>query len=271
MPHRDLNGARAAFATRDVELSRISHSGISERNNESTNRHIKSVIGAGLDGVAISFALICVVVGAGYGWGVVLVMGVAVQLASGISMGFGIYLSEDAELQYIKRERLREEWELENHPEGELQEMVEIYVENGFSDEDATSVIGIMARYKEFFVDHMLVQELGLLPPSLAESPCRNGVIAALSFILFGSVPLISFLVFSQISWSGFNGSFLITVIATAIAVGILGAIKARYTHEPWWRRCCLALVSVALTAVAAYVLGLGLSKIITVDCLNRV
>ena len=78
--------------------------------HRTTNRHIKSVISAGIDGVATSFALVCVVSGAGFGWGVVLVVGVALQLATGVSMGFGSYLREDAELEYIKRERLREEW-----------------------------------------------------------------------------------------------------------------------------------------------------------------
>ena len=48
--------------------------------------------------------------------------------------------------------------------EGEKQEMVEIYMERGLSEEDATTIINTMAKYKEFFVDHMMVMELGLMP-----------------------------------------------------------------------------------------------------------
>ena len=42
--------------------------------------------------------------------------------------------------------------------------MVEIYMERGLSEEDATTIINTMAKYKEFFVDHMMVMELGLMP-----------------------------------------------------------------------------------------------------------
>lgn len=36
----------------------------------------------------------------------------------------------------------------------------------GLSEEDATNIINTMAKYKDFFVDHMLVMELGLMPVS---------------------------------------------------------------------------------------------------------
>ena len=39
-------------------------------------------------------------------------------------------------------------------------------MEKGMSEEDATTIIGTMVKYKEFFVDHMLVMELGLMPVS---------------------------------------------------------------------------------------------------------
>ncbi len=41
---------------------------------------------------------------------------------------------------------------------GEIEEMVEIYQEKGFSEEDARKVVGIMARHKDFFLDHMMVE-----------------------------------------------------------------------------------------------------------------
>ena len=52
------------------------------------------------------------------------------------------------------------QWELENYPEGEIQEMVDIYTERGMSREDATTVITVMAQYKEFFVDVMMAEVL---------------------------------------------------------------------------------------------------------------
>jgi hypothetical protein len=56
--------------------------------------------------------------------------------------------------------------ETTNFLEGEKQEMIEIYMGKGLSEEDATNIITTMAKYKDFFVDHMLVMELGLMPVS---------------------------------------------------------------------------------------------------------
>lgn len=65
--------------------------------------------------------------------------------------------------------------EMKTYPEGEKQEMVQIYKEKGFTDEDAKTVIDIMAKYNEFFVDLMMVQELNLQVPDPDDNPWKDG------------------------------------------------------------------------------------------------
>lgn len=77
-------------------------------------------------------------------------------------MGVGEFLSSKATNEWILSERKREEWEMENYPEGEIQEMIDIYKEKGMEHEDAKLVIETMAKYKDFFVDLMMAQELEL-------------------------------------------------------------------------------------------------------------
>jgi len=77
-------------------------------------------------------------------------------------MGVGEFLSSKATNEWILTERKREEWEMENYPEGEIQEMIDIYKEKGMEHEDAKLVIETMAKYKDFFVDLMMAQELEL-------------------------------------------------------------------------------------------------------------
>lgn len=96
---------------------------------------------------------------------VVLVLGFSNILADALSMGVGEFLSSKAHNEWVLSERLREKWELENYPEGEIQEMIDIYTERGMSKEDATKVINLMAPYKEFFVDVMMAEELQLQVP----------------------------------------------------------------------------------------------------------
>lgn len=86
---------------------------------------------------------------------VVLILGFANLFADGLSMGLGDFLSERAEIEYVKSEMKREEWEVENFVEGEKKEMVELYTQKGMTDADATAVIDIMAKYPRIFVDTM--------------------------------------------------------------------------------------------------------------------
>ena len=78
------------------------------------------------------------------------------------SMGVGEFLSSKATNEWILSERRREEWEMENYPEGEIREMIDIYKQKGMSHEDAKLVIETMAKYKDFFVDVMMSEELEL-------------------------------------------------------------------------------------------------------------
>ena len=80
-------------------------------------------------------------------------------------MGVGEFLSSKAENEWILSEKRREEWELENYREGEIQEMIDIYTSKGMSPEDAKTCIETMAKYDEFFVDIMMMQELELQVP----------------------------------------------------------------------------------------------------------
>ena len=71
-------------------------------------------------------------------------------------------MSSRAKAEYKKLEREREQWEFENNPEGEIEEMIDLYKDEGIEEEDAKMIIMKMAKYKELFLDVMTVQELKL-------------------------------------------------------------------------------------------------------------
>jgi hypothetical protein len=126
---------------------------------------LKPMIFGGLDGILTSFAIVAGAAGGNLSSGVVLILGFSNIFADALSMGVGEFLSSKAESEWILSERRREEWELENYPEGEMKEMVELYMLKGMSREDAETVITTMAKYKDFFVDVMMAQELELQVP----------------------------------------------------------------------------------------------------------
>ena len=102
---------------------------------------------------------------------------------------------------YATTEKKREKWEFDNFPEGEKREMVEIYMQRGMKEEDATIIIETMSKYEDIFVDVMMVEELGLMPPE-EESSFMNGLVTFVAFSLFGFVVARAFSFLSCVCFS---------------------------------------------------------------------
>jgi vacuolar iron transporter family protein len=137
----------------------------SDEHHKSEGGLLKPMIFGGLDGILTSFAIVAGAAGGNLSAGVVLILGFSNIFADALAMGVGEFLSSKAENEWILSERRREEWELENYPEGEIKEMVELYMMKGMNREDAETVITTMAKYKDFFVNVMMTQELQLQVP----------------------------------------------------------------------------------------------------------
>ena len=114
----------------------------------------------GLDGIVTTFAVVSGATGGGLGTDVILVLGFSNILADALSMGVGDALSSKAEQEYVLAEKDRETWEMENYPEGEIQEMIEIFTEKGMTKEDSEMIMQKYAEYPELFVEFMMNFEL---------------------------------------------------------------------------------------------------------------
>jgi len=236
-----------------------------EERHPALGDYIKSIIYGGLDGIITTFAIVAGISGANMPSNVVLVLGFANLMADGLSMGIGDYLSERSELDFIQSERDREQWEFSNFRDGELAEMMEIYVEKGISVEDAELILNTMAKYPRFFIDHMMVQELSLFPVSGDEQPIKGGVVTFSSFLLFGSVPLLSFVLLS--SWElkpilGMDPKMVLSGIMSVVTLFVLGVVKAKITKTAMFKSGCIIMFNGVLAAGAAYLIALGLSRI---------
>lgn len=138
-----------------------------------------------------------------------------------------------------------------------MTEMLEIYAARGVSSDDARAILTHMARYKDVFIDHMLVQELGILPPTPTTSPAKQGLVTFAAFLVFGFIPLLSYVALAPIHWPGaFDPLFLLACIFTAVALFTLGAVAARFTHAKWWHNGLQVLLTGAAAAGVAYLAG---------------
>lgn len=267
-PSRDLSGARAAFDKMDVVASKKAHDAptAQEDHGGEGSEFIKSIVFGGLDGIITTFAVVAASMGADLTVEFVLLMGWANLFADGISMGFGDFLSEKAEIEHAQGERRREMWEMESHPEGEISEMIEIYVEKGMSQEDAETIIHTYAKYKDLYVDLMMVQELGIMPPDDDDNPAMNGAVTFGSFLFFGSVPLWAYVIFYAIDENDTNIIFPVACALTAFAILALGVVKAKILRQPVGAAAGGMLLNGTFAAVAAYAIGYALEQAFQLD-----
>lgn len=83
-------------------------------------------------GAVATFAIVAGGAGAGLSNGVVLVLGLANVLADGVSMVAGNYLKARSDLQLLERFRRMKEMHIEQIPQGEGEEIRQIYLVKGF-------------------------------------------------------------------------------------------------------------------------------------------
>lgn len=113
-------------------------------------------------------------------------------VAVGLVLGVLAYLSKRSyKLQY-DHERSRESWEMENFPDGERKEMIELFEAQGLDKHDATTTINTLSKdeYKPFFIDLMMMQEIGMANPALEPNALYTGAIVGATFICVGFWPI---------------------------------------------------------------------------------
>lgn len=257
---------RKAFETDDPDLTIAAHVakaklGADEKHGGLGSDRIKSIVFGGLDGVVSTFSAATAIAGAGLSIELVLLSALASLFADGISMGFGDAISSSSELQFVKNERKREAWEFSHCKEAEVEEMIELYKKQGVSEEDARAILEKMAKYPDLFIDHMMVMELGHMTPDKDDNPAKDGLWTFLSFILFGSVPILSYLFCWAAKYSNKQGAFGISCAATAITLFCLGAVQGKISRLNVWKSGSLMLLNGGMATVAAYLIGWGLEE----------
>jgi VIT1/CCC1 family predicted Fe2+/Mn2+ transporter len=220
---------------------------------------LKPIIFGGLDGILTSFAIVAGAAGGNLPASTVLVLGFSNIFADALSMGVGEFLSSKAHSEWVLSERDREMWEMENYPEGEIREMVEIYVEKGMGRSDAEDAIQIMSKYKEFFVDIMMAQELELQVPNddFKMESFKEGIVMFISFAVFGSLPILGYVIFPAIFGTLTEDQlFFAACTVTAVVLFIMGCVKSIFSTAHWFLCGLETFLLGGACATMAFVIG---------------
>jgi VIT1/CCC1 family predicted Fe2+/Mn2+ transporter len=184
------------------------------------------VLGA-VDGAVTTFAIVAGAAGAGLSNGIVLVLGLANVLADGFSMAAGNFLRARSDQQVLQRFRLMEESHIERIPDGEREEIRQIFRGKGFDGEMLERVVRVITEDRQRWVNTMLTDEWGLQlqPPS----PWRASLATLSAFVLAGLVPLAPTVVLMH---GRANQSFAISAILTGATFLTIGIVRGRVADQ---------------------------------------
>ncbi|EDO06163.2 vacuolar iron transporter (VIT) family protein [Babesia bovis T2Bo] len=224
---------------------------------------IKVIVFGGIDGILTMFAVVSGCAGAAISPLQTICVTIGTLLASAFSMGHGEFISSKAEHDYMEAERLREEKEVAEKPDMEKKEMFDIYTGRyNFTPEDANCLVDLTFSNKEFFLRHMMVEELGILLVKDELTPVKRGVIMFGSFCVLGSFPLVGFFgYFLNVAKStsqiiGFTTTALFSILGTMC----LGYFKGSYTKQSRIKSAMFMAFNGIVVGLISYLSGLALT-----------
>jgi DNA damage-binding protein 1 len=254
--------AKAAYEARDIDQSMSAH--LLPVHTEAMNeqgKYAKPIVFGGLDGVSTIFAFLAGASGAELNIAATVALGCAQLFAGALGMGLGEYLASKADNDVASREQAREQWEVENNPEGEVREMVEIYKSKGLSEEDAQFVAKTLSKYESFWVEHMMLHEIGMMPPDEDSwEAVAQGIVMFFSFLILGGLPLLAY-VLAEYRYSDSTIRFYITCIASSLALLFLGVVKAHMADMGKLWGGLTMMCQGLMCAVGAYMIGNSLPQ----------
>ena len=220
--------------------------------------YISEFVYGGIDGAITTFAVVAGAAGAGAGIEWVIIFGVANLIADGFSMSVGNYFSTKSERDRFEKHKAVEYWEVDNLREREVEEIREIYAAKGFKGELLEQVVEVITSDKDVWVDTMMKEELEMTKDS--RLPIYTATATFISFILVGLIPLLSYIV-ALISDVSQDRLFLISCIATGLALVFIGYMKSIVNERSKLRGIVETLVLGGLAALLAYLAGDWLAK----------
>lgn len=206
----------------------------------------------GIDGTVTTFAVVAGAAGAGLSPGIALILGLSNVVADGFSMAAGNALRAKADHEILDEARAMEERHVEEIPEGEREEVRQIFAAKGFAGDVLEQAVAIVTSDRKRWVDTMLTEELGLRlePPA----PLKTAGVTFLAFVLAGLVPLLPLLFMSRLEARG--AMFWVSVLTTAGTFFGIGWWKGRVLGRPPLRSGVETLLVGALAAGLAWLVG---------------
>ena len=230
------------------------------RLNSTFANYFKEVIYGGTDGIVTTFAVVSGFAGATLSvsettqltFMVVLLFGLANLFADAASMGLGNFLSVRSEKDRYRITRGKEQELIQQDPAHERKETMGVLQTKGFTYEQAATLADTYKHNEEYWLDFLMHHKQGISDPR-KEKEVFTGLTTFLSFVVFGAIPLLPFIL--QLS-DDTAVVFFYSCIGTCIALVLLGLLKWRVIGVPLHRAVTEVVLVGGVAAVIAYFVG---------------
>lgn len=215
---------------------------------------VRDVVIGMSDGLTVPFALAAGLSGAVSNLHVIIVGGLAEIAAGSIAMGLGGYLAARTDAEHYAAERRREEREVVEKTEAEVEEVAAVLVAHGVRAETALQAAEEMRADPAAWVDFMMRFELGLEEPEPGRA-LRSALVIAASYVVGGLVPLLPYMLAGSAT-----RALGVSTGVTLAALFVFGLVKARVSGAGALRGAVQTMLVGGAAAAAAF----GIARLIS-------
>lgn len=191
------------------------------------SQNVSDAVLGGIDGCVTTFAVVSGVVGSGLPSSVAVILGFANLLADGFSMAVSNYESHRSRQDFIDNVKRSEERHIDLIPEGEREEIRQIFRAKGFEEEVLETIVSTISEDRDLWIETMLTEEHGL--DKTSPSPWASAGATFTAFILVGAMPLLPFLS----AGLAIQQKFFISAAVAGIMFFLIGMLKSLAFDKP--------------------------------------
>lgn len=219
---------------------------------------VRDVVIGMADGLTVPFALAAGLsgglAGAANATHIVVTAGLAEIAAGSISMGLGGYLAGKSDVEHYVSERRREEREVVEKIQAEVDETTEILESFGLDVDASGAAVARLRERPKAWVDFMMRFELGLEDPAPRRA-LTSAVTIAGAYVVGGLIPLAPYMAVSTA-----RAAVPLSVVVTLAALAVFGYVKGRFTgtrpvRSAWQTALIGGIAAAAAFAIAKYIM----------------
>jgi VIT1/CCC1 family predicted Fe2+/Mn2+ transporter len=213
------------------------------------NTVLRPIVFGANDGLVSNLALVMGVAGATSDAAFIVLAGIAGLIAGAFSMGVGEYISVQSQRELLQYQIAFQRKQLREAPEQERAILAGIYLQRGFSRDEADRFVDAVFDNDDHAVRHLIFEEVGLDERSIG-SPLAAAGGSFAAFTLGAFVPLLPYLLLAGAA--AFVGSLGLSLVALAL----LGTGIAILTRRPLAYGAVRQLLLGGAAAAVTYAVG---------------